>query len=188
MSNEQMEAKVTFLGDSAVGKTSIIYARCLSRFDSDIAPTVGQDVFTTNVTVIDRTITLKLWDTAGQEKFHSLIPLYLRDSKCCVIVADVTNNDSINNITYWADQCIRLAPNIPIIIAINKMDMIELEDDIVTGITRKLENFKQIIFVSALSQYHLEDLFSRIASEIIQTFSEIEPAEPLKPKSENGCC
>lgn len=49
----------------------------------------------------DRVITLNLWDTAGQEKFKSLIPSYIKDSQCVVVVYDITNRESFESIDKW---------------------------------------------------------------------------------------
>lgn len=63
----------------------------------EIQPTVGIDFLVKNVTHKSKNFRLQLWDTAGQERFRSLIPNYLKDAKCALIVIDVTNKTSLNN-------------------------------------------------------------------------------------------
>lgn len=82
--------KLVFLGNSFVGKTSIIEQYVNKSFDIKSTPTVGIDFLGKNITVDGKQVRLLLWDTAGQERFHSLIPSYLRDASCAIIVFDVT--------------------------------------------------------------------------------------------------
>ena len=71
-------------------------------FDSKIVQnTVGIDFIAKNVTYKDSMYRLQLWDTAGQERFRSLIPGYMRDAHCAVIVYDVTNKASYDNCKSW---------------------------------------------------------------------------------------
>jgi small GTP-binding protein len=62
-----------------------------------IQPTVGIDFLAKNITYKTKTFRLQLWDTAGQERFKSLIPSYLKDANCAIIVYDVTNKATLEN-------------------------------------------------------------------------------------------
>lgn len=64
-------------------------------------PTVGIDFLAKTVRYNNKAYRLQLWDTAGQERFKSLIPSYLKDAICCVIVYDVTNRQSLLDVTNW---------------------------------------------------------------------------------------
>lgn len=64
-------------------------------------PTVGIDFLVKNVCHQAKNYRLQLWDTAGQERFRSLIPNYLKDARCAVIVIDVTNRASLNSAEMW---------------------------------------------------------------------------------------
>lgn len=66
-----------------------------------IQPTIGIDFVVTNVVRGGRQYRLQLWDTAGQERFKSLIPSYLKDSTCCLIVYDVGVPASAENVEHW---------------------------------------------------------------------------------------
>ena len=72
----------------------------------------------------DRTITLNLWDTAGQEKFKSLIPTYIKDSHAIIVVYDITNLDSFNNLEQWIDdaRALRDIDQAQVVVAGNKSD------------------------------------------------------------------
>ena len=64
-------------------------------------PTVGIDFLVKNVVHKGKNYRLQLWDTAGQERFRSLIPNYLKDAKCAMIIIDVTSKTSLNNADSW---------------------------------------------------------------------------------------
>ncbi|OEH77860.1 putative RAB6 protein [Cyclospora cayetanensis] len=92
--------KLVFLGEQAVGKTSIItrFIPCGPR------ATIGIDFLSKTLYLEERTVRLQLWDTAGQERFRSLIPSYIRDSSAAVIVYDISNRASFINTTKWIDD------------------------------------------------------------------------------------
>lgn len=64
-------------------------------------PTVGIDFLSRNLTVNNSTFRLQLWDTAGQEKYKSLVPAYLRDANAAIFVYDVTRKESLENVRKW---------------------------------------------------------------------------------------
>ena len=66
-----------------------------------IQPTVGVDFVSKTVNIDEKVLRMQLWDTAGQERFHSLIPSYIKDSTAAIIVFDLTNPNSFNNLNKW---------------------------------------------------------------------------------------
>jgi Ras-related protein Rab-6A len=83
--------KVVFLGDQGTGKTSIIKSFMYGSFDQNYQATIGIDFLSKTLYLDDRTIRLQIWDSAGQERFRSLIPSYIRDSSVAVVVFDITS-------------------------------------------------------------------------------------------------
>lgn len=114
--------KIIFIGDSSVGKTSIInqyiYNSCNPQYNS----TIGIDYFSKNINEADKKISLQIWDTAGQEKFHSLIPAYIRSSTVAVLVYDITCKQSFDNIQQWYQMVMSNADPAFIIVG-NKCDL-----------------------------------------------------------------
>jgi len=86
--------KVIILGDSGVGKTSLMNQYVNKRFSHQYKATIGADFLTKEVMVDDRLVTMQLWDTAGQERFQSLGVAFYRGADCCVLVYDVNNAKS----------------------------------------------------------------------------------------------
>lgn len=77
--------KVIILGDSGVGKTSLMNQYVNKKFSNQYKATIGADFLTKEVQVDDRTVTMQIWDTAGQERFQSLGVAFYRGADCCVL-------------------------------------------------------------------------------------------------------
>ena len=84
-------AKVVVIGDSGVGKTSLIQVFEHNKFNATFKPTIGADFSNKEIILEDRLVTLQIWDTAGQERFQSLGSAFYRGADCCVLVYDMTN-------------------------------------------------------------------------------------------------
>merc|ERR1719224_106523 len=96
--------KLVFLGEQAVGKTSVITRFMYDTFDNNYQATIGIDFLSKTMYLEDRTVRLQLWDTAGQERFRSLIPSYIRDSSVAVVVYDISSKQSFMSIERWLDD------------------------------------------------------------------------------------
>ncbi|GCC27529.1 hypothetical protein chiPu_0005954 [Chiloscyllium punctatum] len=88
------ELKVCLLGDTGVGKSSIVCRFVQDTFDLNTLPTIGASFMTKTVSCGNELHKFLIWDTAGQERFHSLAPMYYRGSAAAVIVYDITNEDA----------------------------------------------------------------------------------------------
>lgn len=77
--------KVIILGDSGVGKTSLMNQYVNKKFSNQYKATIGADFLTKEVIVDDRIVTMQIWDTAGQERFQSLGVAFYRGADCCVL-------------------------------------------------------------------------------------------------------
>ena len=105
--NALIPIKVVLLGEMAVGKTSIITQYTKKTFDSYEKPTTSSQI-SSHVIYIDeikRNIKFDIWDTAGQEKFRSLTRIFYREAHCCLLVYDITNSKSFNELVkYWVKE------------------------------------------------------------------------------------
>lgn len=93
--------KVIVLGDSGVGKTSLVAQYVHKRFSNQYKATIGADFMSKELQVDDRLVTLQIWDTAGQERFQSLGVAFYRGADCCVLVYDVNVLKSFDNLDNW---------------------------------------------------------------------------------------
>jgi small GTP-binding protein len=118
------EAKVVFLGESTVGKTSIVACFAEEGFEEVQAPTIGACFSLHEIPVGNDTIKLKVWDTAGQEKYRALTPMYYRDAQVAVLVFAVDMIESLTKLEQWILKLRSDTPILPeLIIAGNKIDV-----------------------------------------------------------------
>jgi len=104
MSGKRPLLKIIILGDSGVGKTSLMHQFVSQRFDSRYKATIGADFMTKDVEVGGRTVTLQIWDTAGQERFQSLGSAFYRGADACMLVFDVTQQEGFSHINSWLEE------------------------------------------------------------------------------------
>ncbi|XP_044754846.1 ras-related protein Rab-37-like isoform X3 [Coccinella septempunctata] len=102
---EQITHKTILLGDSGVGKTSLLVKFDTGKFQGgSFSATVGIG-FTNKIVTVDQTrIKLQIWDTAGQERFRSITHAYYRDAHALLLLYDVTNKTSFDNIRAWLGE------------------------------------------------------------------------------------
>ena len=96
--------KVVLIGESGVGKTSIISRYINNTFKSQLMSTPGANFVTKNVIMEDdnQSIKFEIWDTAGQERYRSLAKVFYKNAAVCVLVYDITRKTSFNELkNYW---------------------------------------------------------------------------------------
>ena len=86
---------------SGVGKTTILNRYIQRNFEQFTHPTIGSMFFCKKVVKENKVYELQIWDTAGQEKFRSITPLYFRDANGVILVCDVTNPSSFSSLREW---------------------------------------------------------------------------------------
>ena len=129
--NYDKKVQLLIIGDSTVGKTSILSRYTNGDFNPHYLATVGLDFFKKDEVFNGKTIRIKIWDTAGQERYKSLTQGYFRNAEGIMIVYDVSNLVSFENLKYWI-QSIKThididKGEIPAIIIGNKIDIFERE-------------------------------------------------------------
>ncbi|KAL6993079.1 hypothetical protein U1Q18_011198 [Sarracenia purpurea var. burkii] len=99
--------KVIVLGDSGVGKTSLMNQYVYKRFSLRYKATIGADFVTKELEIDGKPVTLQVWDTAGQERFQSLGAAFYRGADCCILVYDVTSLKSFQRLQNWHDEFLK---------------------------------------------------------------------------------
>ena len=161
--------KIVLIGDINVGKTSILSRFRYGSFESDYMPTLGIDFFSKNLFFEDKTIRLILWDTAGQERFRSLIPSYLKNADCIIIVFDITNKESFLSLNKWlTDAKNNASENTIYVICGNKIDLKERRTVNENEINECIEKNTGVIYMecSAKNGQGIKDLFNVIAKNL----------------------
>ena len=122
-----LKIRVMLIGDSNVGKTSIIKRYCNNQFSPSYISTVGIDFETKYLRLNGKIINLQIWDTAGQERYKVLAKNYYKNSDGFIIVYDITDKKSFNNVANWITQIKDSASeNVKCVLLGNKCDLEEL--------------------------------------------------------------
>lgn len=119
--------KVIILGDSAVGKTSLMNRFVKQEFSQQYRATIGADFLSKEIMIDNKLVTLQIWDTAGQERFQSLGVAFYRGSDCCVLVYDITSSKSFDSLESWREEFLNQAnpknpESFPFVVLGNKVD------------------------------------------------------------------
>ena len=164
--------KVVLLGDSGVGKTCIISRYISGAFDNNSPSTNGASYASKILTFenLNKTISLDIWDTAGQEKYKSLTKFFYKDAAVAILVYDITKKDSFENMKgYWYEQLQEFGSKKIILgVAGNKCDMYEKEEvneNEAKEFAEKIGAFFEI--TSAKNNTGITDLFMNAANRFV---------------------
>ena len=156
--------KLVLLGDSAVGKSSLVLRFVRGQFFEYQESTIGAAFLTQTVALNDTTVKFEIWDTAGQERYHSLAPMYYRGAAAAIVVYDITNKESFNGAKSWVKELQRRGdPNVVIALAGNKAD---LQDK------RKVEIEEATMYAEENNILHMETS-AKSATNVRHLFQEI---------------
>jgi small GTP-binding protein len=166
--------KVVFLGDSGVGKSSIIHRYITDIFFENISEaTIGAAFFRRHVDVDEKKVALDIWDTAGQERFRSLTSMYYRLAQAVIIVYDVTNIESFEYAKKLAEEVINTyncfnPHKFPVLIMVgNKVDnygKVQVFEKVAEEYCRNYQI--KHISTSAKLRFNITQLFDYIAYEV----------------------
>jgi small GTP-binding protein len=195
--------KVVFVGDSTVGKTSLIH----SYLKQDVHPvsTLGATSTRIEAHIDSTTVILNVWDTAGQESLRNLVPVYAKGSQAAIIVFDQTNSNSFEHVKGWYNYIVEHVGSILICLAANKSDLpseVDFNEVFVWAAEHKVE----VVRTSATNGVNVDTLFETVSRELERQNKEkksesTEPApQPVtleapgqvqdekQGKSGGGCC
>mmetsp|Transcript_84597 Transcript_84597/g.171538 ORF Transcript_84597/g.171538 Transcript_84597/m.171538 type:complete len:212 (-) Transcript_84597:163-798(-) len=167
--------KVIILGDSGVGKTSLMNQYVNKKFTNQYKATIGADFLTKEVMIDDKLVTMQIWDTAGQERFQSLGVAFYRGADCCVLVYDITAQKTFDSMDSWRDEfLIQASPrdpdNFPFVVIGNKNDLDSKRKVPTTRAQQWCRQHNNIPYheTSAATAQNVEDAFQEIARKALK--------------------
>ncbi|XP_078049329.1 RAS oncogene family member Rab21 [Augochlora pura] len=173
--------KVVLLGEGCVGKTSVALRYVEDTFNAKHLSTLQASFLNKKLTINGKKVNLAIWDTAGQEKFHALGPIYYRMSNGAILVYDITDEDTFQKVKNWVKELKKmLGSEISLAIAGNKMD---LEKDRSVAIEEAEEYAKQVgamhFHTSAKLNQNIKEMFLELTRRMIQHADEVEQKSTL---------
>ena len=201
-----VEYKIILLGDSGVGKTSIIKKFINNEFNEDIKCTIDIDSLYKSIKINKNLYTkLKIYDTAGQEKYRSLIKKYYQGTDGIILVFDLTSENSFNKLKSWINEISENTEKAQIILVGNKADLIERKIDEDKAETFAKQRDMKYIETSAKEGTNILLLFEELALDINKkkqndssvvelehvdtyVFRRREINKEIKSKKESKCC
>ena len=168
---DEIPCKVILVGDSGVGKTSII-GRYLNRYSAEQRATIGASYSNKLEEIDNYKINFDIWDTAGQERFRSVNTIFYKEAYICIMVYDITKEESFQSIKeYWYNTVTENSLNKIIFgIAGNKIDLYE-EEKVNQEEAKKFSDSIDAIYktTSAKENTYIDDLFKDLGRKFINS-------------------
>ena len=162
--------KIVLLGETAVGKTSIIQRFITDSFNSNCISSLSAQFNSKTMEINGETLKIDIWDTAGQEKYRSLARIFYKDAKVIVFIYDITNKKTFEEIkNYWFPQTKDNCENNVIYALVgNKNDLYEKEEvNEIDAINYAKEINAVFTTASALSNVGINSLFETLGQKLI---------------------
>jgi small GTP-binding protein len=164
--------KLLIIGDSGVGKTSIMTKFTDNIFTNDSTPTIGIDFKIRKLDIGGKTCKLQIVDTAGQERFRSITVSHYRNAMGVLLVFDLTRSDTFSNLEEWYTSIVKNTTRLPKIVLVgNKLDLqkVEVTDEQIDEFCKKYNTtyFK----TSAKNDKELDRIFNSLSTQIIESMN-----------------
>jgi small GTP-binding protein len=182
-------SKIIMLGDSSVGKTSIVLQFYKSEFETASEPTIGAAYVTKDMQTKNGRVSMHIWDTAGQERFKSVIPMYTRGCSAAILVCTTDSIESVTALDGWLKIIQETVSSLQnIYVALNKIDLDPVYDlSIAEGWARK-HGFRYYR-TSAKDKSTIDPLFQDIAESLVaRGMTPDIQALPANADKSKGCC
>lgn len=187
--------KFIVIGSSGVGKTSLLARLIDGTFSPENQSTIGVEYLSTVIEVDNNPIKLQIWDTAGQEKFRSIAKSYFRHAVGVIMVYDITDRKSFDDLAFWLNDVHTLCdPNAAVTLIGNKLDMASSRA-VTTSEATSFANTHQLLYLetSARGGDNVQEAFLRATKSVFeraengQIVSKTSTTTQQKPKSDGGC-
>ncbi|MFW9834847.1 MAG: GTP-binding protein [Candidatus Thorarchaeota archaeon] len=159
--------KLVFLGEGAVGKTSLVGRYVYDSFEGDYLATIGTDIHVKMVHVDETVVKLVIWDIAGQDNFAQLRRAYYMNASGAFFVFDTTRPETIERVDEWLNALFAVTGKIPIVLLENKVDLESaIEESMKKAVKEK--HSVPILQTSAKEDTNVEEAFREMTREILE--------------------
>ena len=187
--------KIVLLGDSGVGKTTIVTKYVTGKIPSLPSPTIAAANLRKKVLIENQEIDILIWDTAGQEIYRGLTPLYYRNANIAIIVFDVTKQASFDSVGFWIEELREnVGDKITIVICGNKIDLEEKREIEVDKAEKfAIENSAVYVEASGMTGVGVDSAFERGIREALKTgeqekYANFDNQRIESEEKKGGCC
>ena len=167
--------KIVLIGDTSVGKTNILSKFLTNEFDPESKATVGVEFGTKDFNIDNNIVKVQIWDTAGQERYRSITSAYYKGAKGSLLVYDITNQKSFENLDKWlSDLKANGEYKISIILLGNKSDL-EDKRQVTTEQGKEKASFYKLAFMetSALNGNNIERAFNELIADVYKNHHDL---------------
>jgi len=189
---------LVLIGDSGVGKSSVLLRFAEDSFRQDFSATIGVDYRVRTTVINNKTVKLQIWDTAGQEQFRTITAAYYRKADGIITVFDVTNSESFDDVESWLTEAnMHIVPNTYIakLLVGNKADLADKRQVSTQTAQQFADKLKiQYLETSAKTATNIEAAFMTIAKELVEhrvpdkpDSDRVDPNKP-QPGPSTTCC
>ncbi|KAH0626727.1 hypothetical protein JD844_001860 [Phrynosoma platyrhinos] len=162
--------KLLLVGDSSVGKSSLLLRFTDDQFEPYLNPTIGVDFKVKKMVVGDLPLQLAIWDTAGQERFRTLTPSYYRGAQGIILVYDVTKRETFVGLESWLQELeVYTKKNVVKMLVGNKIDETDREVDRLEGLQFARKHSMLFVEASAKMKHGVQNAFEEVVMRILQT-------------------
>ena len=176
--------KIIIVGDSGVGKSSLLKRAVQNKFDGNYQATIGFEFLLMHFKVNELKIKLQIWDTCGQEMYRSLIQGFYRNTSLALVVYDVNKKETFDALDIWIkDIRDHTEPDIPIFVAGNKCDLqraVQTEEARVYSVSNRTKSFTEC---SAKTGQNVKDIFFEAAKYLYKSYKQFQGQNKLPSNS-----
>ena len=193
MEKKEVLYKILLLGDSSVGKTCFLMRYTDNTFQEIHMSTIGLDYKLKNVQLDDgKIVKIQIWDTAGQDRFRSITKNYYKGAHGIILIYDITNKKSFENVRNWINQIKEeVSEKVSIILVGNKID--DEEHRVVPTVEgEKLSKELGLMFFecSAKSGINIDSTFNELVKKTVANYTKVNKGDHLRKgkNGKKGCC
>ncbi|EFA05261.1 ras-related protein Rab-35 [Tribolium castaneum] len=172
--------KLLIIGDSGVGKSSLLLRFADNTFSGSYITTIGVDFKIKTVSLDGQKVKLQIWDTAGQERFRTITSTYYRGTHGVIVVYDVTNGESFANVKRWLHEIEQNCDVVNRVLVGNKNDTPDRKVVLTEDAQRFADTMNiQLFETSAKDNVNVEEMFMAITRLVLRSKQEMKERQNI---------